>query len=185
MTAERPRWIADPTLRIPFRGGVLRPWRRSDAGALVRNADDREVWRNLGDAFPHPYTPRDAKTWLEGGYKTRNELSLAIDLGEGAVGGFGLQFRTDPIFRGTAELGYWLGRAWWGRGIMTEVVRAFVPWAFERFDLIRVEAGVLAWNPASARVLERAGFAFESRQAKYVIKDGQVLDRLLYVRFRE
>jgi ribosomal-protein-alanine N-acetyltransferase len=82
-------------------------------------------------------------------------------------------------------VGYWIGRAWWGQGIMTEVLRAFVPWAFERFDLIRIEAGVLAWNPASARVLEKAGFALEARLARSVIKDDQVLDRLLYVRFRD
>ena len=181
----KPRWTAAPRLRIPFLGGELRSWRRGDAKSLIRHADDREVWRNLGDAFPHPYTSKDARWWLEGGHETRNELALAIDLGEGVAGGLGLQFRTDPIFRGTAEVGYWLGRAWWGRGIMTHALQAFVPWAFERFDLIRIEAGVFETNPASARVLEKAGFALEARLARSVIKDGQVLDRLLYVRFRD
>ena len=102
-----------------------------------------------------------------------------------AVGGLGLKFWGDPIFHGTAEVGYWLGRAHWGQGIMTRVLTAFVPWAFERFELNRIEAGVFETNPASGRVLEKAGFALEARLARSVTKDGRVLDRLLYVRFRE
>jgi RimJ/RimL family protein N-acetyltransferase len=183
--AERPRWAPEPNLRIPFEGGALRPWRRDDVDALVRHADDREVWQNLGDLFPHPYTRRDAKWWLGGGYGSRSELALAIEVGGELGGGLGLKFLRDPIYRGTAEVGYWLGRAWWGRGIMTRTLREFVPWAFERFDLIRIEAGVFETNPASTRVLEKAGFALEARLARSVIKDGQVLDRLLYVRFRD
>lgn len=183
--AERPHWAPEPDLRIPFEGGALRPWRRDDMDALVRHADDREVWKNLGDLFPHPYTRRDAKWWLGGGYESRSEFALAIEFEGELGGGLGLKFSRDPIYRGTAEVGYWLGRAWWGRGIMTRALIALVPWAFERFDLIRIEAGVFETNPASARVLEKAGFALESRQAKSVIKDGRVLDRLLYVRFRE
>ena len=182
---EPPRLALEADLRIPFEGGALRPWRRDDVDALVRHADDREVWKNLGDLFPHPYTRRDAKWWLGGGYESRSELALAIEIGGELGGGMGLKFARDPIYRGTAEVGYWLGRAWWGRGIMTRVVDAFVPWAFERFDLIRIEAGVFETNPASGRVLEKAGFSLESRQERSVIKDGRVLDRLLYVRFRE
>jgi len=182
---ERPRWVAEPDLRIPFEDGALRTWRRDDVDALVRHADDYEVWKNLGDLFPHPYTRRDAKTWVGGGSETRSELSLAIDVGEELAGGLGLKFPRDPIYRVTAEVGYWLGRRFWGRGTMPRVLDAFVPWAFERFDLVRIEAGVFETNPASARVLEKAGFALESRQKRYVIKEGKVLDRLLYVRFRE
>lgn len=180
-----PRWTPDPKLRISFEGGELRPWRRGDADALIRHANDRAVWQGLGDLFPHPYTSQDAKWWLGGGFETRNELALAIDLGDGVVGGLGLKFWPDPIFRGTAEVGYWLGRERWGQGIMTRVLTAFVPWAFERFDLIRIEAGVFETNPASGRVLEKTGFALEARLARSVTKDGRVLDRLLYARFRE
>ena len=169
----------------PFDGGELRPWRKADGDALVRHADDRQVWKNLGDLFPHPYTRDDAKWWLGGGFETRNELALAIVVEDVAVGGLGLKFWADPSFHGTAEVGYWLGRARWGQGIMTRVLTAFVPWAFERFELNRIEAGVFETNPASGRVLEKAGFALEARLARSVIKDGHVLDRLLYVRFRE
>lgn len=181
---ERPRWVAEPDLRIPFDGGAVRAWRRDDAAGLVRLADDYEVWKNLGDLFPHPYTQRDAKWWLGGGSESRSELSLAIEVSEELAGGLGLKFPGDPIYRVTSEVGYWLGRDFWGRGVMTRVLNAFVPWAFERFDLERIEAGVFETNPASARVLEKAGFALESRQKRYVIKEERVLDRLLYARFR-
>ena len=163
----------------------MRAWRRDDADALVRQADDYDVWKNLGDLFPHPYTAADAKSWLGGGAESRSELSLAIDVDGELAGGLGLKFPRDPIYRVTAEVGYWLGRAWWGRGIMPRVLTAFVPWAFERFELERIEAGVFETNPASARVLEKAGFALEFRQRRYVIKEGRVLDRLPYVRYRE
>jgi RimJ/RimL family protein N-acetyltransferase len=182
---ERPRWVAEPDLRIPFEDGAIRAWRRDDAAALVRQADDYDVWKNLGDFFPHPYTPRDAKSWLGGGSESRRELSLAIEVGGELAGGLGLKFPGDPIYRVGAEVGYWLGRAWWGRGIMPRVLAAFVPWAFARFELERIEAGVFETNPASARVLEKSGFSLESRQTRSVIKEGRVLDRLLYVRFRE
>ena len=182
---ERPRWAPDPDLRIAYEGGALRPWREDDVEALVRHANDYDVWKNLGDMFPHPYTRQDARRWVGGGSETRSELSLAIEVGGELAGGLGLKFPRDPIYRVTAEVGYWLGRAFWGRGIMPRVLAAFVPWAFDRFALERIEAGVFETNPASARVLEKAGFALESRQRRYVIKEDRVLDRLLYVRFRE
>jgi len=182
---EDRNWQVERDLRIPFEGGALRPWRRDDADALVAHADDHEVWKNLGDLFPHPYTRKDAKWWLGGGYGSRSELALAIEVGGELGGGLGLKFPRDPIYRVTAEVGYWLGRTFWGRGIMPRALEAFVPWAFDRYDLVRIEAGVFETNPASARVLEKAGFALEARNARSVIKEGRVLDRLLYVRFRE
>lgn len=183
--ASSPRRAIEPDLTIPFEGGALRPWRKGDAADLVRLADDRTVWKNLGDRFPHPYTRKDAEWWLGGGWKTLSEASLAIELEGAFAGGLGFKFWTDPIFRITSEVGYWLGREHWGRGHMTRALRAATAWAFERYDLVRIEAGVFASNPASGRVLEKAGFHLEARHRRNVIKDGVVLDRLLYVKFRE
>ncbi|HUF88503.1 MAG TPA: GNAT family protein [Gemmatimonadota bacterium] len=179
-----PQPSIDPHLTIPFEGGALRPWREGDAGELVRLANDRAVWRNLGDRFPHPYTRKDADRWLSEGCRSIHEMSLAVELNRGLAGGLGFKFSTDPIFRITSEVGYWLGREHWGRGTMTRALRAAVPWALERYDLVRIEAGVFETNPASGRVLEKAGFRLEARLERSVIKDGVVLDRLLYVRFR-
>ena len=88
----------------------------------------------------------------------------------------------DDVERISAELGFWLGETVWGRGVMTDAVSAFVPWAFERFNLQRIYAHVFERNPASARVLEKAGFSREARLRRAVIKEGQILDEWLYAR---
>jgi RimJ/RimL family protein N-acetyltransferase len=80
----------------------------------------------------------------------------------------------------TATLGYWLGEDFWGRGIMTDAVAAFIDFCFENFPLRRVSAEVFANSTAFARVLEKAGFVFEGRLKNNVIKDGELLDSLLY-----
>lgn len=170
-----------------LRGGLssLRPFRRGDEDDLVRHADDREVWRGVKDRFPHPYTRADAEEWisrcLEEGEPTRT-FAIAVD-GQ-VVGCIGLETRGD-IYRLGAELGYWLGRAFWGRGIVTEAVGLVTEHAFEALELIRVQAGVYDWNPASARVLEKNGYVREGRLRKAVIKDGRVGDLLLYAKVRE
>ena len=157
----------------------LRDWRASDADAVARHANDRDVWRNLRDRFPHPYRPSDFHDWMRHVADDRSELSLAIEADGEAVGGIGLVLGTD-VHRRTAEIGYWVGRAVWNRGIATEAVRAITAWGFEAFDLARIHAFVFAWNPASGRVLEKAGYALEGRMRNYVTKDGETLDALLY-----
>ena len=104
-------------------------------------------------------------------------------LGE-AVGGIGLVLRTD-VERVDAEVGYWLGEAYWGQGLMSGAVQVFAPWALERFNLARLHAHVFAFNLSSARVLEKAGFALEGRLRQSAFKDGTLIDQLLYARVRE
>lgn len=162
---------------------VLRPWRKADEVALVREANDREVWRNLRDRFPHPYTAADARAWIGGCETAGVTMHFAIALDDVPVGGIGLDRRTD-VHRQNAEVGYWLGRAFRGRGLATEALRAIVPYAFDELAIERLEAGVFEWNPASCRVLEKAGFRFEGRLRRRAVKDGHVLDELLYARLR-
>jgi ribosomal-protein-alanine N-acetyltransferase len=86
------------------------------------------------------------------------------------------------VHRHTATLGYWLGEEFWGRGIMSEAVTAVTDFCFESFPLRRISAEVFANNRASARVLEKAGFSFEGRLKNNVLKNGELLDSLLYAR---
>jgi len=163
---------------------LLRPWRRGDEPALVRHADNRKIWRNLRDRFPHPYTARDAEDWIrtaEG--QGEPTLSFAIVLDGEPVGAVGLE-RFADVERRVAEIGYWLSEAHWGKGLVTEAVIAASAYAFATLDIDRLHAGVFEWNPASCRVLEKAGYRFEARLRKSVFKDGRTIDRLLYVRFR-
>jgi [ribosomal protein S5]-alanine N-acetyltransferase len=163
---------------------TLRPIVRGDEAALARHANDRAVWRNLRDRFPHPYTAADAREWIEFNERGGAPHTFAIDVEGELVGGIGLEGRSD-IERHTAELGIWLGRAVWGRGLATAAVRTLTAWGFENLDLVRIEAGVLEWNPACARVLEKCGYRLEARLAKAATKDGRTIDRFLYARLRE
>jgi len=84
------------------------------------------------------------------------------------------------LLRRSAEIGYWLGEEYWGRGIMTEAVRAMTEYAFETFDINRVYAGVLEYNLSSVRVLEKNGYVCEGRLRQAYTKDGKTYDQLLY-----
>jgi RimJ/RimL family protein N-acetyltransferase len=89
------------------------------------------------------------------------------------------------VHRRSAEIGYWVAEPYWGRGIATKAVGALTAFAFAHHDLVRIFAGVFASNPASARVLEKAGYAFEGRLRRSVVKDGIVLDQLMYAMVRD
>jgi RimJ/RimL family protein N-acetyltransferase len=164
--------------------GVIRSWRPDDVASLVRHANNRRVWRNLRDRFPHPYTVSDAEQWIRQATRATPQTHFAIAIGGEAAGGIGLDLQTD-VFRRSAEIGIWLGEAYWGRGIGTEVIRALTDFAFASFDLCRVYAGVFEWNPASMRMLEKAGYSLEGRLRKSVTKDGQTIDQMLYAVVRE
>jgi RimJ/RimL family protein N-acetyltransferase len=97
------------------------------------------------------------------------------------VGGIGFSVQTDVGHR-SAEIGYWLGEEYWGRGIVTQALVAVSEYAFSHHDLCRLYAHVFEWNPASARVLEKASYVFEGRLKKSVTKDGKTIDQLIYAR---
>jgi ribosomal-protein-alanine N-acetyltransferase len=158
---------------------TLRPWRVGDEASLARYANNRNVSRNLRDRFPFPYTAADAADWISRASAQKPVTAFAIVVDGAAVGGVGIELGTD-VFRRSAEIGYWLGEPFWGRGIATEVLRAVTEYAFAQFDVCRLEAGVFDWNPASARVLEKTGYVLEGRARGAVLKDGRVGDRLLY-----
>ena len=163
---------------------TVRSWRADDAAAIVRHADNRKVWRNLRDRFPHPYTLADAEEWLQRVRDAELEIDFALDVGGAAVGGIGFTIQED-VYRRSAELGYWLGEEFWGRGIATQAVRAVTAYAFATYDLCRLYAGVFEWNPASKCVLEKVGFVCEGRLRRSVVKDGKVIDQFLYAMTRD
>ncbi|MBI4954729.1 MAG: GNAT family N-acetyltransferase [Myxococcales bacterium] len=163
---------------LELRQATLRPWRASDAAALVPHANSRAVWRNVRDRFPYPYTPADAEAWVAFASSQTPTQTFAVDVGGEAVGGIGIGIG-DDVHRRSAEIGYWLGERFWGRGIATEAVVAVSAWAFANFDLCRLYALVFEWNQASCRVLEKAGYAREGLLRRSVHKDGQTIDAFL------
>lgn len=172
------------TLELSVRGARLRPWQLSDAPALAEAANDRGIWQNLRDIFPHPYQREDADSYI--GLVTAPEstnVHLCVEVEGHAAGAISVLFKTD-VNRRSAEIGYWLARPQWGRGIASAAVRALSAYAFAHFDLCRLYAVVFAPNIGSARVLEKAGFELEGRLRRSVTKDGQTLDALLYALVR-
>jgi ribosomal-protein-alanine N-acetyltransferase len=170
-------------MELELPGCRIRSWRAGDAPSLARHADSRKIWLNVRDHFPHPYTVPDAELWIERVLGGIPETQFAIEVDGEASGGIGV-FLQEDVARRSAEIGYWLGEAHWGRGIMSHAVRQFTDYAFGAYDLIRMYALVFEWNPASCRVLEKAGYVCEGRLRRAVVKDGHVLDQFVYAMVR-
>jgi RimJ/RimL family protein N-acetyltransferase len=181
MTTEGPGSPVE--VKTPF--GGLRSWRAEDAPAVTALANDRRIARNLRDAFPHPYTLDDAHTFLAAAAARVPDSFLAIEVAGEVAGGIGYTMRSD-VERIGAEVGYWLGVRFWGRGIATSAVRALSRHVFDvHSDLQRLYALPFSWNPASARVLEKAGYRKEGTLRRSAIKEGQVLDQWMYALLRD
>ena len=159
---------------------TLRSWRLSDAESLVKYANNRNIWLNLRDRFPHPYTPRDARAFFDSILGKEPETVFAIDVGGEAIGGVGFALQKD-VDRVSAELGYWIAEPFWGRGIATEAVVAVTQYALAQHqELTRIFAVPFTRNVASCRVLEKAGYVFEGSLRRSAIKDGVIVDQCLY-----
>lgn len=162
---------------------MVRDWQRSDKPALVRVANNRNVWRNLTHRFPHPYTDADADFWFGLLDEMAPRTHWAIEVGGGLAGGIGIE-PGEGVHARTARFGYWLGEPYWGRGIMTAAARETAHHVFAHFDVARLEAPVFEWNPASMRVLEKCGFVREAVLRRSILKDGELIDAVLYARLR-
>jgi RimJ/RimL family protein N-acetyltransferase len=154
-----------------------------DAESLQRHADSRDVSMQLRDRFPYPYTIEQARAFL--GWITRQPSPTvwAIDVAREAVGGIGIELRTD-VERVSAEIGYWLGQKYWNRGIATDALKAVTAEAFKRFDITRLYAVPFADHVASIRVLEKAGYVREGHMRHSAIKNGLIRDQLLYATYK-
>jgi RimJ/RimL family protein N-acetyltransferase len=157
----------------------VRSWDVSDLASLVAHANNRNVWINLRDRFPYPYTAADGRSFIRMARRTEPETFFAIAVAGEAVGAIGYVLQHD-VERVSAEIGYWLGEAWWGKGLVTEAVKAVTAYAVDRHGLSRVFAVPFAHNTASVRVLEKAGYVLEGRLRRSAIKDGHIIDQLQY-----
>lgn len=163
---------------------TIRSWRHGDEETLPLHANNRNVWLNLRDRFPHPYTRSDAEQWIRHITGITPETNFAIDVDGEAVGGIGLMLH-DDVDRCSAEVGYWLGEKYWGRGITTAALLAMTEYAFKQLGLTRVYAVPYAGNVASIKVLEKAGYICEGLMRRSAIKDGVVLDQFMYAKTDE
>ena len=158
---------------------TVRSYRTDDAESLATYANNRKIWQNLRDGFPHPYSIEDANTFIQRAVNANPETMYAICVEGSAVGGIGFSLHGD-IERISAEIGYWLGEPFWGRGIVSEALKAVTEYAMKKHGLLRVYAVPFVSNKASHWVLEKSGYRLEGRMIKSAIKDGKVMDQLMY-----
>jgi ribosomal-protein-alanine N-acetyltransferase len=163
---------------------TIRPYRPGDLPSLVRHINDKEIVRYML-SVPHPYTEKHGKAWIRmtrnaARRKNRTSIDCAIEIDGEVVGGFGI-FKIDDH---KAEIGYWLGRRYWGKGIMTRVVKEITKYGFNELGLRRIYATTMIPNKASIRVLEKAGFKYEATMRKYAKKANKFIDANLYARVR-
>lgn len=158
---------------------ILRDWQKADAPSIAKYANNRKIWMNLRDAFPHPYHLRDAEAFIARVLDLDPITIFALATPQEAIGSIGLMVGKD-VHRYTAEMGYWLGEPFWGKGIMPQAVMRLTAYALHDLKLQRVFAQPYTTNPASARVLEKAGFLCEGVLRSSAFKDEKVLDQFLY-----
>jgi RimJ/RimL family protein N-acetyltransferase len=175
--------VSREIVSIQLDGALLRPLQERDVASIVKHANDRAVWRNMRDAFPHPYRLEDARKFVARVAEPGDARVFGIEVGGEIVGAAGLYPQPD-VYARSAELGYWLGTAFHGRGVMTRVVGAMCEFAFSHEWMERVFASVFAWNGASMRVLEKCGFQREGVLRNSVFKDGQLIDAVMFSRLR-
>jgi RimJ/RimL family protein N-acetyltransferase len=162
----------------------LRSIKESDLPEITKLLNNHTIWMNLRDVIPFPYTLKDAQDWFNFVNSNAHNLCLTIEVDKVICGIISLDFKPD-VYRRSAEIGYWLGEAAWGKGIATEAVRQLTKYAFQQYDLARIEARVFGWNPASKRVLEKVGYKHEGTIRNGVVKNGQITDEWVMGILRE
>ncbi|MDX2250548.1 MAG: GNAT family N-acetyltransferase [Bacteroidia bacterium] len=157
----------------------LRPWNIDDLESLVKYANNPNIAKNLTDKFPHPYTEEVGRSFITFATSRNPVHILAIDIEGEVVGASGIHQQEDIMCK-NAEMGYWLAEPFWGKGIVTEVVKQMVEYGFANFDIDRIYARPFGSNIGSQRVLEKAGFTLEARLEKTLYKWGRYEDDLIY-----
>lgn len=165
---------------------AIRKWRVSDKERLAELLSNKKVQDNLRDGLPYPYTPQDGEDFILSmlGADETQTFAFAITLDDRVIGSIGV-FRCGNIHFRTAELGYYVGEPYWGKGYATSAVKQVCRYVFENTDILRIFADPFAYNTASCRVLEKAGFQFEGTLRSNAVKNGKVLDMRMYALVRE
>jgi [ribosomal protein S5]-alanine N-acetyltransferase len=159
---------------------VLKRLEEPDSAALAVLANNYRIWCYVRDRLPHPYSLQDAVDFIAMTEAESPVLTFGIYYQGALAGVAGIMLQYD-IHRLNAEVGYWIGEPFWNKGIATKAVRLLVSYAFDELHLHRLFAGVFETNPASMKVLSKAGFTLECIAREAVIKEESLLDEYRYV----
>ncbi len=161
----------------------LRSLKKEDAGRLALLCNNKKIWDNVKDIFPHPYKLSDAHKFIDHCNNENPISTFAIEYNNELVGAIGLMPQTD-VYRLSAELGYWIGEPYWNKGIATQAVKIIVEFGFTKLGLVRIYSGVFEHNVASMKVLEKAGFELECIAKNAIIKNGKICNGHRYAMIR-
>ncbi len=160
---------------------ILRPFMPSDAEVLVILANNKNISINLRDGFPHPYSLKDARIFIKKCLKDNKQSIFAIQYKGVLVGSIGL-YKQEDVYQLSAELGYFVGEAYWNKGIATKSIGLITKYGFENLHLNRIFAGVFQNNKASMLILEKNDFLLEGIKRKAIIKENQIMDEYLFAK---
>lgn len=153
----------------------LRPMRYADREILARLANNKKIWNNLRDMFPHPYTIQDAEKFIDIAKTHEPTINFAIEYKQEFAGVMGIILQQD-VYRKSAEIGYWIGEPYWNKGIATIALKLATEYGFNELKLERLFAGIFENNNGSKRVLEKCGYKMEGISRKAVFKHKGLID---------
>jgi ribosomal-protein-alanine N-acetyltransferase len=159
---------------------TLKAFELADAENICLLANNKKISGNLRDAFPYPYSIEDAYKHIKNSAKDPLQ-NFCISYQGKAIGSIGV-FPQQDVYRFSAELGYWIGEPYWGKGLTVMAVNLIVPYGFEILKMKRIYADIFSGNPNSMRVLEKCGFTHEGTFKDSVYKNGEFLDSQRYAK---
>jgi len=163
---------------------TLRPFKDTDLTSLVKYANNYNIAKFLTNQFPHPYTDEDGRKFISSVSNNNPANVFAVVVNEEAAGAIGI-FPQSDIHEKNAEMGYWLAEPFWGKGIITRAIEQIVEYGFKTFDISMIFSRPFSSNPASQRVLEKAGFVCEAQLKNAIYKKGSYFDELIYTKRRD
>lgn len=163
---------------------ILRLLTDDDASALALLADNKKIWDNVRDILPHPYTIDDAIFFINLTKQENPQMSFAIEYEGKFCGMIGLVAQQD-VYRRTAEIGYWLGEPFWGKGIATEATGLITDYGFNELGFVRIHTGIFEHNIGSMKVLEKNGYKKDGVFEKNIIKNGKMIDEYRYSKIKQ
>lgn len=157
----------------------IRSFTKKDIKSLPALCNNRKIWNNVRDYFPHPYTEKDAEDYVSFCLNQRPTQNFAIILDGELVGSIGVIIQSD-VYSHSGEIGFWIAEKYWGKGIATKAVKLIIKYAFEELNLKRVFASVFDFNKASQKVMEKCGFQLECIAQKAYVKNAVIGDEYRY-----
>lgn len=161
----------------------LRPWKIEDATAIVETINNENVQANLRDGIPFPYTVQDALDYLEKYFLKQPEHFFCIEFNDKVVGSIAV-IPKENVYRKTAELGYYVAEPYWRKGIASKAIGLITDYAWKNLDVIKIYAEVFEYNKHSMRALEKNDFYLEGIRKKSIIKNSQLWDDYVWVKFK-